>query len=399
MERKFDIMSMVIHLMDEKYSLAQSLLEWSLQINRMKIEEMAKLPFRLNLLETFACGNMRETAHSRFLWNLLQDRNMMRHFMSEFFPDVFDDKNNFKINYPDKNRIDLSIETKSDFFIIENKINDADEMTGQFYRYVNIGLQRYKPENVHVLYLNSKTNDPPSSKSTSKDGAEIEFIPGEVRKSMKVISYKNEIIGWLEKIYDLTYPDEIYIKSALFQYIDYLKEKFKISKRFDIMNKKIEEHIKQKLFTEDMYTCDRMKAISDMQEQLEELKSQLVNLHTKEEENRFHEWYEQLTCDFPLSKYAWQRDKACDIHLDFKYHKNPLSVCLTIDGGLGWGIKSEKNNLPNKWVDEIRKEVKKVLHIDEKTYECWPVWKYTSYEDGLEEFRSLLKCVLRIQDK
>lgn len=315
--------------------------------------------------------------------------------MKEFFPEYNGHATIKDINYPDRYRIDVSIEGKTDLFIIENKVNDVEEKCGQIYRYVNFAMSKYRPENIHVLYLNSQTHDYPTEKSRTKDGKGVTHIPENV--NIKVISYKEEIVDWLENIYQKTSDREYYLKSALFQYIDYLKEKFKISKRHETMNHKLNSLIKDKLFTSDMSIMQRLNVLSDTKDQLDELKSYLEDIEEKEEIARFQEWFKELTSRYPSEEYDWVRDDEKDIHIDFNYQGYRLSASLTIDGGLCWGITDAKQRLPKKWVKEIHSQV--LIYLPKaQCNDCWPAWDWTSYENGLTRYLQLLECVFSIED-
>lgn len=390
-----ELLELAISIDNTRIHECTKCLDLALEANNLKVAELAKLPFHLNLLETFADGKLRETAHSRFLWKLLLIPSIMDSFMQEFFKDSSRIGSHGKINYPDRYHMDISIEAPSDFFIIENKINDAPEQCGQIYRYVHHALRTYRPENIHVLYLNSSTHDFPSDFSLTKDGKGILSIPKEV--NLKVISYKDEIVAWLEQVYLSTSESEPYLKSAIFQYIDYLKEFFHINPRHKEMNHKIESLIKERLFTENMTTVEKLNAISDIKTQISDLKTHLETLEKKQETERFQEWFNELIEQYPLDEYDWKRDNPTDIHISFNYHNNSLAACLTIDEGLCWGIRCENKTMPAKWAKELQSQVQVYLPKVQST-DWWPAWDYTSYENGLNRFRTLLECVFAIED-
>lgn len=386
-----NILSLCHSLLDINCESISAILDLSSEVEVIRKRESKLLPYRLNLLESFATGNLKETAHSRFLWNLLRLPKIMDSFMARFFGEINEPETKYKVNYPDKYRIDISVEGQTDFFIIENKINDADEQCGQIYRYVTHGLKiGYKAENIHVLYINSQTHDTPSDYSLSKDGKGVSFIPEGV--AVNVISYKDEIIKWLLMINSDINEDETYLKSALFQYIDYLKEKFKISDRYNDMNNKISSIIKERLFDKNMSTPEKLNVLSDTMEQLDNLKSNLEILQEKEIACRFQEWFNDLIKQYPLVDYNWIRDNETDIHVDFLYHGYKLAACLTIDNGLCWGIKCINKPLTKKYSAELHSEVQ--LYLPRvQSEEWWPAWDYTSYANGLERFITLIKCL------
>lgn len=367
------------------------------EVKKIIIDEKAVMPFHLNLLDTALEGNMRETAHSRFLWQLFREKGILDNFAQRFFNAFFSAKSKYLLNVPDKFRIDISLQTETDFFIFENKVNDAKEQCGQIFRYVSFAMnQGFRPDHIHVLYLNSEPHDSPSEYSISKNGEGKEFLPESV--DLKVISYKEEIVSWLEDTYKDIPENEVYLKTAIFQYLDYLKEKFHINKRYSKMNHKIQSLIKDKLFDEQMDCLQRLTAISDAKNQLDQLKSFLDKLEEKEKVIRFRDWFDQIVKHYPIDEYEWVRDNEYDIHIDFYYHGNLLSACLTIDNGLCWGIRCKNKPMPKKWAMILHSSVQLVLPRAQFD-ETWPAWDYTSYENGLDRFLTLMTWVIDNEDQ
>ncbi len=164
------------------------------------------------------------------------------------------------------------------------------------------------------------------------------------------------------------------------------------------MNNKIQSLIKEKLFTEDMNSLQRLNALSDTKKQLDQLKSYLENLEAKQEAHRFQERFDQLVREYPIEEFEWIRDNPYDIHIDFVYHGYKMSACLTKDGGLCWGIRCHKWPIPQKWIDSVHSSVQLFLPRAQSA-DWWPAWDNTSYENGLERFITLIKWVLENEDQ
>ena len=392
-----DIINIVSLQLEDELKKSNLLFSLSNQVERIIGDEKALMPFHLNLLDIALEGNMKETAHSRFLWQLFRVKKILESFTLRFFNKRFCKTYKYVLNIPDKFRIDISLQTETDFFIFENKVNDAQEQCGQIYRYVNHALREgYRPDHIHVLYLNSETHDFPTEYSLSKNGEGKVFLPESV--DIKVISYKEEIVSWLDDTYNEIPSNEIYLKTALFQYLDYLKEKFHISKRYSNMNNKIQQLLKDKLFNEQMDCLQRLDVITDTKNQLDQLKSLLDKLEEKEESIRFQEWFDEISKRYPIKEYDWVRDNECDIHIDFLFHGNLLSACLTIDNGLCWGIRCQNKVMPKKWASTLHSSVQLVLPRAQTT-EWWPAWDYTSYKNGLDRFLTLMAWVIENEDQ
>lgn len=393
-----EILNLITQKSKDDVDRCLSLFSLSENVELIKKEEITQMPFHLNLLETAIEGKMKETAHSRFLWQLLRIKKILEHFTNNFFNGIFSIKEKYRLNTPDKFRMDISLQTETDFYIIENKVNDAKEQCGQIFRYVQHALTKgFRPDHIYVLYLNSETHDAPSPYSTSKDGKEKVFIPKAV--NITVVSYKEEVVNWLEEIYQEISVGEVYLKTAIFQYLDYLKEKYHISKRYSKMNSKIQSFIKEKLFTEDMDCLQRLNVISDTKHQIDQIQAILDKLEKKEKSSRFQEWFDQITLSYPVDDYQWVRDNEYDIHIEFIYHGYLLAACLTIDDRLCWGIKCIKNKpLPKKWAESLHSSVQLVLPRAQFA-DLWPAWDYTSYENGLERFLTLIRWVIENEDQ
>ena len=122
--------------------------------------------------------------------------------------------------------------------IIENKINDADETDHQVDNYISavlddskaIGL---KTENkIWVVYLGGDTFVMPTNQSLSKGRPFLIYkkkkqgVP-EVGKNLSLISYKEDIIPWLEEDVLPQCPIGMSgLTGGLMVYIDYLKKRF-----------------------------------------------------------------------------------------------------------------------------------------------------------------------------
>lgn len=392
-----DIINILSLQFEDEMKNSNLLFSLSDQVESIIGDEKAQMPFHLNLLDIAIEGNMKETAHSRFLWQLFRVKKILESFTLRFFIKRFSKTDKYVLNIPDKFRIDISLQTETDFFIFENKVNDAQEQCGQIYRYVTHALtEGYSPDHIHVLYLNSETHDFPSEYSLSKNGEGKVFLPDSV--DFKVISYKEEIVSWLEDIYNELPSNEIYLKTALFQYLDYLKEKFHTSKRYSKMNSKIQQLLKEKLFNEQMDCLQRLDVISDTKNQLDQMKSFLDKLEEKEEAIRFQEWFDEIIKRYPIEEYDWVRDNEFDIHINFLFHGNLLSACLTIDNGLCWGIRCQNKVMPKKWATTLHSSVQLALPRAQTT-EWWPAWDYTSYKNGLERFLTLMAWVIENEDQ
>jgi hypothetical protein len=124
----------------------------------------------------------------------------------------------FRENSTDElRRMDIFIETDSDFIIIENKINAGDQ-ENQIKDYVEYVKKHYEvSNNVFVCYL-TKFGVEPSEKSITKEQLNI------LRKNNQFVSlsYSDDVLNWLNEL--KVKENEDVLKSGIIQYIDVVKE-------------------------------------------------------------------------------------------------------------------------------------------------------------------------------
>ena len=123
----------------------------------------------------------------------------------------------FRENSTDElRRMDIFIDTDSDFIIIENKINAGDQ-ENQIKDYVEYVKKHYEvSNNVFVCYL-TKFGIEPTEKSITKEQLNI------LRKNNQFVSlsYSEDVLNWLNKLN--VKENEDVLKSGIVQYIDVVK--------------------------------------------------------------------------------------------------------------------------------------------------------------------------------
>lgn len=170
--------------------------------------------------------NIHETAHSRILYKLLCAHNQgSRQFLKLFLESVelsniLDvNKVEIKVEY---NHIDVLICDGKKCIIIENKVNHACDQDRQLAHYID-SLDKGK-NNIYVFYLVRYDNDKdPSENSLSTERREELVKIGNYKK----ISYQTHILKWLRKCEKETNDENVFLKSALVQYRNYIENLFK----------------------------------------------------------------------------------------------------------------------------------------------------------------------------
>lgn len=170
--------------------------------------------------------NIHETAHSRILYKLLYAHNQeSRQFLKLFLESVelsniLDiNKVEIKVEY---RHIDVLISDGQKCIIIENKVNHACDQDRQLALYID-SLDKDK-NNIYVFYLVRYDNDKdPSENSLSTERREELVKIGNYKK----ISYQTHILKWLRKCEKETNDENVFLKSALVQYRNYIENLFK----------------------------------------------------------------------------------------------------------------------------------------------------------------------------
>ena len=345
-----------------------------------------KIPFHLNVIEAACRGRFKETGHSLILANLLKHPVIQSSFIKNFL--------NIQHEYmhvtAEKNRIDVALKGKDIFVIIENKVNDAEEMENQIYRYVNeIGIKKYGftlPQ-IYVIYLNPTTRTLPSPYSLCDKNKENNVFEALEKEHFKVLSYKYDITDWLRK---LSIENEPHIASALDQYIDFLENKFYTSPIYQNMNKEIKDFILKELHIEGLTLQEQITALKNEHEKVTTLLDSIEDLRIelrKEESNRLmREWQSEIEKEISLS----QDEHSFGIQL-----KNQVWLGV-------WDGYDAKNNLPY-WgfqlenykkieMPDLLESIKKIIeksniehyHTDEKDFIAW-----CTTNEGVSRFLSL----------
>lgn len=182
-------------------------------------------PYHLNIIEELHAN---ENAHSRILAKLFQYKNTNEEYIIlKSFVEYIKENNKAKsfdkieIKAPkitqEEERIDIWIQDENYAIIIENKVYEAGDQDAQLSRYIDkTKQQHYKEKEIFVIYMPSVTRD--TSEQTW----------GEYRdrftERFAIVSFCDDVISWLSKyvLPNLTLK-EVYLKSAIEQYIDYLE--------------------------------------------------------------------------------------------------------------------------------------------------------------------------------
>ncbi len=359
------------------------------RVHQITKTHLDKMPFHLNVIEAACRGHFKETGHSLVLANLLKHPVIQ----SSFIKNILNIQHEYMHVTAEKNRIDVALKGKDIFVIIENKVNDAEEMENQIYRYVNeIGIKKYDftLSQIYVIYLNPTNRTLPSLYSLCDKNKENNVFEALGKEHFKVLSYKYDITDWLRK---LSIENEPHIASALDQYIDFLENKFYTSSIYQNMNKEIKDFILKELHIEGLTLQEQITALKNEQEKVTTLLDSIEDLRIelrKEESNRLmREWQSEIEKEISLS----QDEHSFGIQL-----KNQVWLGV-------WDGYDAKNNLPY-WgfqlenykkieMPDLLESIKKLIeksniehyHTDEKDFIAW-----CTTNEGVSRFLSLYEA-------
>lgn len=394
-------------------SLSKSYQKWIVEDKKKKISEansllgkfwvvyeneLCKLPYRLNLLDDL---NTNENAHSKFLIRLLQHQPALKDFLTFInnnskIPFCFNiDTINKPILTAEKMRIDGLIKENNKYaIIIENKIHGAIEQDCQIARYIDkcktIG---FKAEQIYILYLTRNEEDNPSEQTWGDDYRQEDF-----HSRYSKLSYKSEILAWLENYLKTLSPKEKLIKSAVIQYIDHLKHIFNNKEIFSNMNTELQKFLSTELnLSTDK--AENIDVVSKKINEINELKEQLKELATTTKKDLFIEWKNNIEKQFDLedSQKFIELDSSfikTGVILDYKGKR--FSVLIehnfnTIYFGFG---KHYASDILEPEIKEFLEPLLKSEALKEEE-PWWYGWVHTSFSNGYVRLENLLRLVLQ----
>lgn len=352
---------------------------------------LEKRPFHLNVIEAACHGQFKETGHSLVLADMLKHPTIQSSFIERFL--------GFHHDYMDvtaeKDRVDVALKGDDLFIIIENKVNAAEEQESQVYRYVHeIGVDKYKYDlsQIYVVYLNPSNNSYPSDYSLCDRNGEGNVFTAIGEDHFSVQSYKYDITNWLRK---LSFENEPLIKSALYQYIDFLENKFHNSPLDKKMNNEIKELILKELHIENKSFEEQMNALNNQLGKLADLSTALTDIKNEIKKTESHKIMREC-----------QKQVAEQLGINLKNDEHSFGIQLNNKVWLGmwdgydadryeyqpyWGFQHD-NYRPtdsSDLKDQIGKLLKKVQIDIYNSERDWIAYGFCTAQNGVQTFTSL----------
>jgi hypothetical protein len=351
----------------------------------------AKLPYHINLIDELHAN---ENAHSRILAKLLQQNTPHNRFeLLESFIEYLTEKKsgafrNIRIEKPEitqeTERIDLWIRDKTCAIIIENNIFYANDQERQLERYIDKKKERgFKDEQIFVIYLSPNHEEPDEqSWGKHKDKFDDRYLN---------LSFKDDILFWLkEKVLPNVKFKDVFLRSAIEQYIDHLEGIFSLRTINNKTNMELQEFIKQELELNGTPQENIVKLLTK-QEEIRKVNDQ-INLGIKNAEKViFREWQTIISGKYP--DYTSIEEEGVRAGLIVPVgDSTSVRVSISFDGQLYCQIDMdifEGQTLP----EEIKKKAKPLLPSENRNNQIWkyfPRYDYDRVFECLQEVLSVL---------
>lgn len=364
-------------------------------------KEKQKLPYHLNIIDEL---HINENANSRILYKLLLYKNIEGKY--EILESLIDyikrnahssEFNNIQVKKPcitqEIKRIDLWVRDKDYAIIFENKIYNATDQDAQIARYIDKTIAcNYKEENIFIIYLPPFSSKEPESKSWGRYKKHFE-------KRYINLSFRDNILSWLENnVLPQINSKDIYLHSAIRQYIDYLRGLFNIRTIHKQMNMNLHEILTKHYKLDECSTDqerieiieEKIEEINEISNQLESLKQSLENKIKKSYvlkwkkylQNNYSNYYEEYV------KLEWDND---DIFVGFVltlYNKKVIIYIEKYNGQLCCTLECLNNC---KISSSLKKLLQELLPDNSDEY----LWKYFSIDD----YNAVFNCFKNVIKK
>ena len=386
---------------NEWYNTLSFCEDFSLRIE----EEKLKLPYHLNLIDEL---HINENAHSRILYKLLLYTNIEGKY--EFLESLIayikrnarsSDFDKIQVIKPcitqEKQRIDLWVRDKDYALIFENKIYNATDQDAQIARYIDKTIAcNYKLEDIFIIYLPQFSSKEPEPQSWGKYKKCFE-------KRYINLSFRDNILSWLEDdVLPQINSKDIYLRSAIRQYIDYLRGLFDIRTIHKEMNMNLQEILKKHYKLDECSTDqERINIIEEKIEEINEIYNQLESLkqhfHDKITKSHVTKWekYVQKNYNDYYDEYVKSRVGKSDLDNDDIFVGVVLTLC---NKKVVIYIEKDNGNLcctikyMNKYkISSLKKQLQDLLPEDSDEY----LWKYFDIDD----YDGVFKCFKNVIKK
>lgn len=377
--------------------------------------ELADLPYHINLIDELHAD---ENAHSRIFAKLLRyQENCKYPFLEKFLNEVC--KFNLTIENPivekvdSCGRIDIPIFDKNYVVVIENKVTDKapdqnNVKGGQLARYIESIQNDYnrKLEEIFVVYTPKYDREPFDECWLNKDKFSYK---DSFKDRFRSLSYKDQIYPWFKnKILPTIDEKNLYLKSAVEQYIDHLEGMFSLRTINNKMNMELQKFIKEKLGLQDDKPEEATEILSEKETELNNAINQIQQLKSKYQKqivvNHFEGWKQSLKDEFSdltVVGDSFELDKNCiNIGVKFSFENQNFTALIECNNwnkpNIFYGVGRRFASLTKHYTPET---LQRVLNGNEllNPEDYWYGWKYTSLENGYVKLKTLIDEIISIR--
>lgn len=312
------VMQMAEYIRQEIEKERRKLFFLSEVFKKTRIEEKKRLPYHINVIDEL---HINENGHSRILVQLLKYQNTRGEY--EFLESIVryiqqkkrvPEFENIVINRPEVTqeieRIDLWVRDSEYAIIFENKIYNARDQEEQISRYIDKTIEYgYCPNKIFVVYL-SQSNSEPATQSW-----------GKYKKAFKGryvnLSFRNDILQWIkEDVLSNIKQKDVFLHSAVLQYIDYLEGLFHLRVTEKPMNMKLDNLIISQLELEGVSDKERISILQEKINDFNEITLRMQSLIDSYKQGIINRWRNKTKNSFP----DLEPNTLNDVHADVTFH-------------------------------------------------------------------------------
>lgn len=407
-----NVINFINSLENESIENLQDIFNFLADFREIYDREKADLPYHINLIDELHAD---ENAHSRIFAQLLRyEENGKFPFLEKFLNNVCDFKLSIENPIVQKvdscGRIDIPIFDNKYVVVIENKVTDKapdqNNLTGgQLARYIETIKNDYnkKNEEIFVVYTPKYTREPSDDCwKNRKDGS----FKDDFKNRFRSISYRDKIFPWFEnEISTIIKEKDIYLHSAVEQYVDYLKGMFGLRTIDKKMNMRLQELIKKEFGLPDNNPEEAAEILSEKETDLNNAIIQIQQLKSQYKKQiivkNFEEWGELLEEDFPELKIVGDKfliDRNCiNIGVEFSVENQNFAAIIECNdcnnSNIYYGIGRHFVSAVKHKTPEI---LQKICDENElvKPDDFWYGWNYTPLEEAYWRLKSLINGIM-----
>lgn len=306
------------------------LINFANSFHKSIIEKKKKIPYNINVIDEL---HINENGHSRILYKLLQYGKEEHNYellnsLMDYIKKKYPQKKSFQrihvekpvITQEDK-RIDLWIRDSSYSIIFENKIYNAIDQESQLSRYIDKTKELshgYKDSDIYIIYLSQIGQEPEAQTwGKYKDTFQERYLN---------LSFRNDVLPWLkEDVLPNIRVKDIYLHSAVLQYIDYLEGMFFLRNSNNKLLMDLTDLLKKELKLEDgKGPIENYQIIQSKLNDLNEVVNALASISSKYRDAIYADWKKRTHSMYPKLNPCQYNDYT-DVSIPYVDGKN---ICV-----------------------------------------------------------------------